>query len=473
MTDREPDAQFRDDIATLLQIVEGLDRLEAAMYHARSSIPARQRGYFTPDEDDRLRQMLLAYRNYRISAYEIIDRCREYEAVGSLPSQLRTFILGFAAALTVYSKSQKLIETFRNEPLARRSLNEPEPDFGLEADFFERIFERYTSFQNYATMVAAERFWRRHRRAVRELGIEQEPEIGQLCELIQHRRSAIHRRFHRVVGDRVVHRMQRLRELLLRPADEARYALQAFAFGAVGNLHAPLPPPCFDRKTLDELHPRLRPGDILLMRTERKLTSTLLPGFWIHSAVYLGQPQDFERMGLADRPELRSEQVNIHSGARYGWVVHAMSPKVIIWPLEKCLEVDHMIALRPALADADCANAIRESLRHLGKPYDFEFDFNQSSRLVCTSLIYRSYHGRGPIKFTLVKHLGRYALTCDELCAQALAGLSKPGEANAFHLAALALQGADGRPHLIPDSSALEHLRAIQNGMRPSRDLRG
>src|SRR5437762_7226133 len=218
MTDREPDAQFRDDIATLLQIVEGLDRLEAAMYHARSSIPARQRGYFTPDEDDRLRQMLLAYRNYRISAYEIIDRCREYEAVGSLPSQLRTFILGFAAALTVYSKSQKLIETFRNEPLARRSLNEPEPDFGLDADFFERIFERYTSFQNYATMVAAERFWRRHRRAVRELGIEQEPEIGQLCELIQHRRSAIHRRFHRVVGDRVVHRMQRLRELLLRPA---------------------------------------------------------------------------------------------------------------------------------------------------------------------------------------------------------------------------------------------------------------
>src|SRR5207249_370658 len=157
------------------------------------------------------------------------------------------------------------------------------------------------------------------------------------------------------------------------------------AFGSVCNLHAPLPPPCFDLKTLDELHPRLRPGDILLMRTERKLTSTLLPGFWIHSAVYLGQPQDFERMGLADRPELRSEQVNIHSGARYGWVVHAMSPKVIIWPLEKCLEVDHMIALRPALA----------------------------------------------------------------------------------------LQGADGRPHLIPDSSALEHLRAIQNGMRPSRDLRG
>ena len=67
LTDRRP--QFQADLATLARIVEGLERLDVRWEQGRASIGARQRGYFTPEEEDRVRQLLLAYRNYRLSAY--------------------------------------------------------------------------------------------------------------------------------------------------------------------------------------------------------------------------------------------------------------------------------------------------------------------------------------------------------------------------------------------------------------------
>jgi len=467
----ERHAQLQADTATLAQIIEGLDRLDAGMEQARASVFARERGYFTPDEEDRVRQLLLAYRNYRLSTYEIIDRYRGYEESSGLADQLRGFIVGYAAALTLYAKSQKIVHAYRRDPLVRRKLNEPEPAFGLEAGFFDAMLARYTSLPNYAAMVQAEQFWRHHRREVRRLGVANEPGIRELCNVIRRLRPAVHRAFHRAVGDGVAHRFSMLRAVLLRPMGDARYGLQAFAGSALGNLIAPVAPPCFHQGTVADLRPRLCPGDLVLTRTERNLTSALLPGFWIHVVLYLGGTEDLERLGLSDQPVIRRHWEEIRAGSRYGSVVHAISPNVHICPLETCLEVGHVAVLRPRVEDVERAGAMLEALRHVGKPYDFEFDFSQSQRIVCTGLVYRSYHGRGPISFSLVKHLGRYTLTPDELCEQALpegCDTARP----LFDLAGLVLQAADGRPRVIPDEVALERLRAIQRGMKPSRDLR-
>src|SRR5712692_6100073 len=110
ITSSEREIQLHADIATLGQIIDGLDDLDEAMERVRTTIGARQRAYFTPEEDDRVRQMLLAYRNYRIAIYDIINRHRDYEKAGSLPEQLRAFIVAYAAALTIYAKSQKIIQ---------------------------------------------------------------------------------------------------------------------------------------------------------------------------------------------------------------------------------------------------------------------------------------------------------------------------------------------------------------------------
>src|SRR5215471_6757035 len=79
------------DLQTLKEIVEGLDRLEETLNSSPIPRAVTQRGYFAPDEDDRVRQGVLAYRNYRLAAYEIILRYRDYATV-ELPScRLRCF----------------------------------------------------------------------------------------------------------------------------------------------------------------------------------------------------------------------------------------------------------------------------------------------------------------------------------------------------------------------------------------------
>jgi hypothetical protein len=111
---------------------------------------------------------------------------------------------------------------------------------------------------------------------------------------------------------------------------------------------------------------------------------------------------------------------------------------------------------------------------HLGKPYDFEFDFNNSSRIVCTELVYRSYHNRGTMVFSLIKRLGRFTLTGDDIIAQALDGMGESGEAKVFPLqpVALVLKRRDGQPHAAPPERILPLLRRIRRGWRPARHVK-
>lgn len=117
------------------------------------------------------------------------------------------------------------------------------------------------------------------------------------------------------------------------------------------------------------------------------------------------------------------------------------------------------------------ANAIAGAFGHIGKPYDFEFNFNVSTRIVCTELIYRCYHKKGKIEFPLVKRLGRYTLTGDDIMNLVLESLlkSQQRELEPFRLVSLALKMGDRQAHLIPGAEALESLQKIQAGWRPSK----
>jgi len=132
------------------------------------------------------------------------------------------------------------------------------------------------------------------------------------------------------------------------------------------------------------------------------------------------------------------------------------------------------VVLRSTLPATEIASAIGEAFGHLGKPYDFEFDFNNSSRVVCTELVYRSYHHRGPVFFSLTKRLGRFTLTGDDLIAQALDGMaaSEASKVVCFRPVALVLTRRDGRPHVVQPERILPLLQRIRQGWRPARRLR-
>ncbi len=79
-----------------------------------------------------------------------------------------------------------------------------------------------------------------------------------------------------------------------------------------------------------------------------------------------------------------------------------------------------MALLRPRLDRDAIAAALARGLFHEGKPYDFDFDFSRSDRLVCTEVVYHSYEGLADVRFELTRRAGRWTLSAEDLLAMAL-----------------------------------------------------
>ena len=78
--------------------------------------------------------------------------------------------------------------------------------------------------------------------------------------------------------------------------------------------------------------------------------------------------------------------------------------------------------IRPKLDSGQIQQSLSRAITHEGKPYDFEFDFRRSDKLVCTEVVYRAYHGVGPIQFQLKPRAGRVCLSAEDLLDSAIDG---------------------------------------------------
>ena len=83
---------------------------------------------------------------------------------------------------------------------------------------------------------------------------------------------------------------------------------------------------------------------------------------------------------------------------------------------------DAVAVIRPKLDAPSIAKAIERAGTHVGKPYDFDFDFTRADRVVCTEVVYRSYEGLGGFHFQLTRRAGRETLSAEDLLNLAIAG---------------------------------------------------
>jgi uncharacterized protein YycO len=473
---QEVDLCLEADLQTLREIVARLDGLESRL--DASSIPkaVTARSYFTPDEDDRVRQGVLVYRNCRLAAYEIILRYRDYASVGPETCQLRCFLLAFGAALVLYAKSLRIIAFAEHVPMLRSKINEPDSKYDMEAGFFDDVLAGYSRICNYRSILQADGFWRARRRAAHTLAYEDGGDWAWLVDLIRHQRHAVRSRLLHVLWQRLRHDWRSFCHTILSPFRQARHGLESLLGDRFAQVQvAGQPVNAITSEILANLRLSLQPGDVLLTRNDHRLTAAILPGFWTHAALFLGARSDLEVLGLRTHPHVvrHWHEVPENCGP-LGLVVEALFPCVQLNPLEKCLCVDHLVVLRSTLSPDDIASAIGEALGHLGKPYDFEFDFNNTSRIVCTELVYRSYHNRGAMTFSLTKRLGRFTLTGDDIIAQILEGLGESGTAKLVCLkpVALVLKRRDGQPHASPPDRIVPLLQRIRRGWRPSRRMK-
>jgi hypothetical protein len=153
----------------------------------------------------------------------------------------------------------------------------------------------------------------------------------------------------------------------------------------------------------------MEPGDFMLQRRNWHLSNVGIPGFWTHAAFYTGDmdkmnayfASEFPYEGFPDFhsyvqmkfPGIYTQYMEPDITGHTKSVIEAIDPKVLIQSLEKSADADSVVVLRPAnVSKKDKMLAILRAFDHVGKPYDYNFDFDTLDALVCSEVVYDAYH---------------------------------------------------------------------------------
>jgi len=194
------------------------------------------------------------------------------------------------------------------------------------------------------------------------------------------------------------------------------YAVQSGVAEYLGDTRIVSRAPFITVKQVEAIEPRLQPGDILLERQNWYLSNPFLPGFWPHAALYVGRLEDLKRLGIADNPAvLRHLAAYLRAApdGRAKTVIEAVSEGVVLSSLTHSMQADYVAVLRPRVGQRQVATALVRAFANLGKPYDFNFDFEDTTRLVCSQVVYLSY--ADVLNFPLQRILGRNTMPANEI----------------------------------------------------------
>lgn len=410
----EVDAQARADLERLKATAASLDDLTRRAAALREEVRARRasegRDYYLPAEEDQIRWNFVTYLSYRAALLRIVATHAGFESVRDPDAKARCFMVGYAGAACAYEAALTLVNAFAGDGTARRKLNEAEPVWGLSPGMFDQVAESVTGERNLKILASMAQYY--DRKKAEWGGVWPRSDLDWLDARIARGVDLV--RAH--PGGRAAATFEALLKRAKEDVYGPVYAAQSMLSSWIGDTRLLDRKPLIPLDQIREIRGRLRPGDVILERRNWYLSNAFLPGFWPHSALYLGTVEDLRRLKVADHPEVKSRLAEYLKPGPAGephTILEAVSEGVVFNTLSHSLHADYVAVLRPRLSEGQVAKAIATAFSHQGKPYDFEFDFFTSDKLVCTELIYRAYQGL--LNFELVKVMGRDTLPAVEI----------------------------------------------------------
>lgn len=390
--------------------------------------PGGANWFVTQGNSDRVQELLRRFYKYREQLFFIFWRYREADKVSDEPLLLRAFLVEYAAGTVLFECSLKFVHLF-NDPKTVAKLNEAIPKWKIQPGFYTFIKRGVDSGENRALFRA---FQERYKAMQDSPGtsaiLARLPVYEELSEVIRQAERTINK-----YGDSSI--LGRVGDGIRDKGKEIFYDVQKAISSWIGDFKAKTVESAIrvDSSEFEELRGVLKPGDILLERRNYYGSNAFLPGYWPHAALYIGAPADLLNLGL-DEETLRKEfgedknkadtfwgdpvergegysSPDLHHGDKHV-IIEAVSEGVIFSSLEHSIGgADSVVVLRPIesiLRKDEIKDAIRAAFGYWGKPYDFEFDFASTDKLVCTEVVYRAYGGNsGTIRFPVEEIMGR------------------------------------------------------------------
>lgn len=381
---------------------------------------AQERGWFTPDEDERVRARYGQYLSARMALLSTLQQIemmlkgmkRDWSA------NLPYFATAFAAACLMVRGSSFIIELARTRPVVWKKLDEPEQRFGLPRYTFSALHKATTDRKRRRQFQDAVAFYRAHREEI--LALAAQEGFAGLITILREEEMHLATREQRIWRGRLWYHWFSFLSSHRAGYRRVMFHLFRWSGSAIAELRQPGIKPSGAPKRITApqraaLMELARPGDVFITRHDDAMSNLFLPGFWPHAALYTGPKEQLEALIGVMPPSLR---VRYRDSTRF---LEAKKDGVRLRDAEETLALDACLILRPPLTDGQLGEALTRALTHEGKLYDFLFDFRTADRLACTEVIYRTYHGYPPVNFHLIQTSGRACIPAEEMIDQALA----------------------------------------------------
>ncbi len=407
------------------RILRGARAVLAAAGPARAGLDlpfladAAARGWFTPAEDETVRIRYAQYLSVRAALLAALfsaeDACSR--AAGGWLARLPAFSVALAAACLLLRQSRGLAPQALACPLLGRKLDEASPCHGIPRKTFARMLRAATDPVRLLRFRKASAFYEENHTKIAVLAGD--PALAPVVEMLAEEMAWVDARKREIFRRRLDYRWFSLLRRQRSAWKKSVFGLFEWSGRAIAELRQPgVKSSGAPKRITPELREKIlrlaRPGDVFVTRHDDALSNLFLPGFWPHAALHLGTEAQRAEIGLEAPPPLARR---VRDPIRF---LEAKKDGVRFRPPEDTLAVDALVILRPPLAPAELAAALARAMRHEGKLYDFTFDFRNADRLACTEVVYRAYHGAGPLAFSLIETGGRLCLPAEELIAQCL-----------------------------------------------------
>ena len=416
MAPEQLEQQLAEDQQTLQILAQGMDELraEVASLHETTAreLQKEPREMYTPEESRKIRSLFAEYLSHREGLIRMAALYSGYAAVQDERLRNRAYLLGYTAAAVALEAGRDFVAKYRDNEIARNKLNQGEKGW-LDPGMFDRVYHSVTSHKHLRLFDEHGRLFKEHRQAWGQDEFYQQAHFEWMAKRIERGQQAVNS----IHLDSTRAWFSRIGRTLERRAYQPVYEAQELVATFVGDTRivrrAPFISVDLVRETLKDN--QLKPGDIILERRNWYLSNAFLPGFWPHTALYVGTPDQLMALGLtpdsAETPRARQAWED-HAKLDHGHprvILEAVSEGVVFASAEHSLHADYVVVLRPRLTDEQQKVALTRAFEYAGLPYDFNFDFTDDDKLVCSELIYNVYHDSLGLKLEDV--MGKQVLT--------------------------------------------------------------
>ena len=391
-------------LETLSETMRGLFEAASQLQHDAPSESQLQeiiaRGEFRPAEDEAIGFWFARFLSIRESLWTVIDDVRvvlDKLAISiERQTELRYFLLGYAAVCLLIRIDRIMLFGVAHHSIIQRKLNEAFPEYRIPRKQYTEIFSAFVDQKNVFAIRDAMNYCRKNRRKL--LMLTSDPHVGFIAQQLPNLESSLNpsKLSHlRRAWSYLSHKWRR------RGVVSAKNILMGImeAVGRTASEFVEKKNKQVSGEILVSIAGFLQPGDVIITRHAKALTNLFLPGFWPHAALYVGTCEQREAENCV--LEARKDGVRLRS-------------------LQDTLSVDAFVVLRPNLDSESIGKAIERAFMHEGKMYNFDFDFFNSDRVVCTELVYRSYDGLDGLQIPLNERAGRKVLSAEDFLDFAL-----------------------------------------------------